>query len=270
MANRPWFKNLSLLLEIFIIVNLAFLAIDIYSAHMVNDFAHWAEWIPFYFSLIAPVFLLPVLFNPNLLSRWNRFAGFFIGWLAIAIGIVGLMYHLESQFFALKTLASLVYTAPFVAPLAYSGLGFLLLLNRMISDSSPSWGVWVVFLALCGFLGNFILSVCDHAQNGFFHWAEWIPVVAAAFAVSFLATFTLRKEDTKFAKLCLFLMAIQLAVGVWGFYYHAKANLGAEGKEVFENFVFGAPVFAPLLFANLALLAALGICQLFFLAKKRT
>jgi len=63
-------------------------------------------------------------------------------------------------------------SAPFAAPLAYAGLGLLVLLNRMVPAESPEWGWWIVFLALGGFAGNLALSLTDHAQNGFFNALE--------------------------------------------------------------------------------------------------
>src|SRR4051794_27819797 len=48
----------AVVVELFIAANLAFLAVDIYVAHSTNQFAHWAEWIPFGFSLASPVLLL--------------------------------------------------------------------------------------------------------------------------------------------------------------------------------------------------------------------
>ena len=245
MANRAWYRDRSFLLEAFIAVNLAFLAVDIYVAHSVNAFAHWAEWIPFYFSLASPILLVPVLWSRNPMGRWSRPAGFFVGWLAIAVGIAGLFYHLHSQFFSLMTLSSLVYTAPFVAPLAYTGIGFLLLLNRMQDANTRSWGIWVIVLANGGFLGNFILSVCDHAQNGFFHWAEWIPVVASALAIGFLAVCCLRPRDVPFARMCLGMMAIQMLVGLLGFLLSLRSQFPGYGRQCSRQFHLWRTHFCP-------------------------
>jgi hypothetical protein len=44
--------------------------------------------------------------------------------------------------------------------------------------------VALVLLALGGFVGNLGLSLLDHAQDGFFRWTEWIPVVAATGGVN--------------------------------------------------------------------------------------
>ena len=258
LANRPH------LLELFIFTNLGFLAVDIYSAHMVNSFAHWAEWVPFVFSLLSPFMLLPVVWRGDPCGPWARPVGLVVGALSILVGVAGLFYHLESQFFLDMTMASLVYTAPFVAPLAYTGLGFLLLLNRLEDQATSEWSLWVIVLAAGGFLGNFILSVCDHAQNGFFRWEEWIPVVTSAFAISFLFVFCARYRDRSFAVVCIWIMVLQILIGLLGFAYHFNANLSGTAVTMRDKFIFGAPIFAPLLFANLALLAILGIVDTMF------
>jgi hypothetical protein len=66
---------------------------------------------------------------------------------------------------------------PFAAPLAYTGLGFLLIMNRMVVSDSIEWGQWVLLVALGGFIGNFVFSLTDHAENGFFYSIEWGPVL---------------------------------------------------------------------------------------------
>ena len=113
MASFSWSKHRVGIVEAFVAGNLAFLAVDIYLAHAVNDFHHPAEWIPFYVSLLAPILLVIDGFR----RRWGRGGlGIFTGWLCIAVGLAGLFYHLDSQFFQTHTMASLVYTAPFAAP----------------------------------------------------------------------------------------------------------------------------------------------------------
>ena len=99
------------------------------------------------------------------------------------VGLAGLLFHLDSVFFEEQTLRNLVYTAPFAAPLAYTGLGFLVLLSRMVDADDPEWAGWVVVLAAGGWAGNFVLTLADHAQNGFFHPTEWIGVVASTSCV---------------------------------------------------------------------------------------
>jgi hypothetical protein len=244
--------------EAFIVSNLGFLGVDIYFAHAANAFAAPVEWAPIAFSAAATLLLLPALLRPSLRERTRPLA-IAVAAASIAVGVVGMLFHLESAFFASQTLRDLVYTAPFAAPLAYVGVGLLLLLTRMERAGSPEHAAWIVFLALGGFVGNLALSLLDHAQNGFSSAAEQVAVGVAAFGASFLLVALLRPGDRRFLRLCLVLLAIYAGTGVLGFALHVAANLRRPGATLFERFVFGAPAFAPLLYADLALLAALGI-----------
>ena len=133
-------------------------------------------------------------------SACLRSIGLTVGWGSVAVGIAGVLFHLDSAFFEEQTLKNLVYTAPFAAPLAYTGIGLLLLLNRMIDSRTIEWARWVVLLAMGGFAGNFVLTLADHAQNGFFRPSEWIGVVAKTWAGILLsaahALFRLRQPPT--------------------------------------------------------------------------
>jgi hypothetical protein len=258
-----WYLNHGLLLEWFVLVNLGFLTLDIYIAHSVNQFRAPAEYVPMYFSMVAPVALLIGLVASGLgaPSVW-RDLGYLVGWVAVGIGLVGVVLHLDSRFFHEHTLKSLVYAAPFAAPLAYTGLGLLLIMNRMVSAETEEWAQWVVLLALGGFVGNFVFSLTDHAQNGFFHAAEWVPVVSSAFAVGFLITPFCTPVGRPYLWLCGVVLIIQALVGLMGFYYHVAADLNGLSPSLWENLVQGAPVLAPLLFPNLVLLAGLGLWAL--------
>ncbi len=256
-------------LDAFLVINYAFLAPDIFLAHSINEFHHWAEWIPFYFSLAAPVILLAGLAVRTRAPAADRAAAFSVGWVAVAVGVAGLLLHLSSRFFVTQTLQSLVYTAPFVAPLAYAGLGLLTIMNRMVSEPRE-WSQWVLILANGGFIGNFVLSLADHAQNGFFEWTEWIPVISAALAVGFLIPAALPDVHRDYLKMCAWIMALQAAVGVLGFAFHGYADLTGQMSTLRDNFIFGAPIFAPLLFPNLALLAGIGLWGMARAGARRT
>ncbi len=262
MASRNrWFTDPRLWLEGFVLVNLAFLSLDIYLAHSVNEFRRPAEYIPLYFSLAAPALLLLGLLAGEWLAYpavW-RDLGYFVAWLAVGVGLTGVVLHLDSHFFFERTLKSLVYAAPFAAPLAYVGLGLLLIMNRMVRADSAEWPRWVLILALGGFAGNFIFSLTDHAQNGFFHWTEWIPVVSSAFAVGFLVTPFLTPVGPSFLRFGAAVLLVQAGVGALGFYLHTSANLHGPSPYWLDNFIHGAPALAPLLFPNLVLLAGIGL-----------
>ncbi len=262
--SRAWLTDHMLWLEAFVLANFVFLGPDIYLAHATNSFRHSTEYIPLAFSLAAPFVLLAGLIARQRYdsNAWWRRVGYAVGWLAVAIGVLGLLLHLESRFFQEATLESLVYTAPFVAPLAYAGLGLLLIMNRMVDSETEEWPRWVLLLALGGFVGNFILSLADHAQNGFYHATEWIPVAAGAFAVGFLLVPFLITVDRTFVYACVPVMLLEAAVGILGFYYHTAANLHGPGPGWFNQFVYGAPALAPLLFPNMVLLTGIGLVVL--------
>lgn len=259
-ATRWWDRHKVAVLEAFVLSNYAFLILDVYLAHLVNRFRHGAEWIPVGFSAAAVLVLAPALVL-RLRGRGPTFAhhaGLVVGYASIAVGLAGVLYHLDSQFFSQWTVRSLVYTAPFAAPVAYAGLGFLLLVNRMVPSRDVEWGQWVVFFALGGFVGNFGLALCDHATNGFFHATEWLPVCASALAIGFLGVALVEQRDA-FLRVTAAVLALQVVVGVAGFYFHAVADINGLSSSLFENFIHGAPVFAPLLFLDLACLAMIGL-----------
>jgi hypothetical protein len=242
--------------EVFVFANLAFLGLDIAIAHAENRFERRAEWAPVVFSAVATVLLVPTAFGAR--GRVFRVLDVAVGLGAIAVGLAGMIFHLQSAFFEEQTLANLVYSAPFVAPLAYVGVGLLLLLVRLERAGSPEVAWWTLCLALGGFVGNFGLSLLDHAQNGFFRWTEWIPVVVAAFGTAFLFVAWVRPERAV-VRVTYAVLALAAATGVLGFALHVAADWRRPAAHLEDRFVHGAPPFAPLLFANLALLAALGL-----------
>ncbi len=259
-----WARDPQLWIELFVTSNLLVLAGDIYIAHSVNQFHKAAEYIPLYFSITAPVALGLVI---ALRWIWGQHAawrdvGYLVGWLSILVGLVGVLYHLESRFFLDRTLKSLTYAAPFAAPLSYTGLGFLLLVDRMVAARSADWARWVIALAMGGFLGNFVLTLTDHASNAFFAKTEWIPVISSAFATGFLLVPLLMNVTRRYLDLCLMVMIGQALVGVLGFWLHLEANLIGPGASLWDRLVNGAPPMAPLLFPNLVGLALIGLWAL--------
>lgn len=259
-SERRWLRP-QIWVEIFAILNIGFLTFDIYLAHSVNQFRNRAEYIPLVFSATAPLFLIFAL-----AVRYRRPAvwkdlGYLVGWVAVLVGLTGVILHLESHFFYERTLRSLTYSAPFAAPLAYTGLGFLLIMNRMLDPESLEWAQWILVLTLGGFVGNFVFSLADHAGNGFFNPLEWIPVVASAIAVGFLSVPLMMRVSRKYIELCAAVLLLEAGVGLWGFVLHAAGNLRGPSIHFFDNVIYGAPPMAPLLFPNLALLGVIALWQ---------
>lgn len=255
--NTPQLRRWAI--EAFVAGNLAFLAVDIWFAHSMNGFALAAEWIPFYFSLVAPLLLVPGIATGDPSNGLAKKLGCIAGVASVIVGIAGLVWHLHGTFFVTQTLHNLVYTAPFAAPLSYTGLGLLLLLNRTEQPAAAAYGQWVTVLAAGGFAGNFVLSLADHAQNGFFHASEWLAVLAAAFGFAFLVVAVAAHRDRRYLRACACMMVAQMLVGMLGAGLHVAAILAGPSESLLSNAIHTAPLFAPLLFADLAVLGLLGI-----------
>ncbi len=121
--SERWWASPQIWVEAFAILNIGFLTFDIFLAHSVNQFRNSAEYIPLIFSATAPVVLI---FALAVRYRWPEVwkdLGYLVGWIAVIVGLTGVVLHLESHFFYDRTLRSLTYSAPFAAPLAYTGLG---------------------------------------------------------------------------------------------------------------------------------------------------
>jgi hypothetical protein len=261
-ASERWWERPQLWIEAFVILNVGFLTFDIYLAHSVNQFRNRAEYIPLIFSATAPLLLIVAL---AVRFRWPsvwKGLGYFVGGLAVIVGSTGVILHLQSRFFYERTLLSLTYSAPFAAPLAYTGLGFLLIMNRMEDPETVEWAQWVLLLTLGGFVGNFVFSLADHAGNGFFNPVEWVPVIASAIAIGFLAVPLLMRISRVYIDLCAALLLVEAGVGLWGFVLHAMANLRGPSVHALDNFIYGAPPMAPLLFPNLMVLGVIALWQL--------
>jgi hypothetical protein len=261
-GDERWWNDPELWVEAFAILNIGFLTFDIYLAHSVNGFRNRAEYIPLWFSATAPAVLLAALSQRKRRRILWKILGHIVGWSAIVVGLTGVILHLESRFFLERTLRSLTYSAPFAAPLAYTGLGFLLIMNRMVDAESVEWAKWVLLFTLGGFIGNFVFSLADHAANGFFFAVEWVPVAASAVAIGFLCVPLLMRVSRMFVDVTAAVLVLEAGVGLWGFVLHTLGNLQGPSTHMFDNFIYGAPPMAPLLFPNLMVLGIIGLWQL--------
>jgi hypothetical protein len=261
MANpgKRWWMDHQLWVEAYVTLNIGFLTLDIYLAHSVNQFRRREEYVPLFFSAIAPLVLLLALALRQRAPRAWKALGYLVGWTSILLALSGVIFHLDSHFFYERTIRSLTYSAPFAAPLAYAGLGILLIMSRMVDPESSDWAQWVLLLTLGGFAGNFVFTLTDHAGNGFFNRLEWAPVWASGIAIGFLTVPILMKVSRRFIDLCAVVLLLEAVVGVWGFVLHAGTNLRGPSVHAFDNFIYGAPPLAPLLFPNLMVLGLIAI-----------
>lgn len=258
-AHADWRTDHRLWVEVFVLFNFAGLVLDIFLAHSQNHFRRQSEYVPLIFSVVASVTLAVLMAVRRRFPAASRDVGHLLGWLAVVVGLAGVILHLDSQFFYERTIKSLTYAAPFAAPLAYTGLGLLLVANRLVEAETREWAEWMLLLALGGFVGNFVFSLTDHAQNGFFNPIEWVPVATSALAIGFLIVPFLVRVNLSYLKLCALVLAGQAVAGLAGFAFHAASALRQPGATLFEKILTGAPPMAPLLFPNLVVLGLIAI-----------
>jgi hypothetical protein len=261
MAHRraDWRTDHQLWIEVFVLFNFAGLVLDIFLAHSQNRFREGTEYIPLVFSIVATGTLALLLAVRRRFPAAWRDIGHLVGWVAVVVGLAGVILHLDSQFFYERTIKSLTYAAPFAAPLAYTGLGLLLIANRLVAPESREWAQWMLLLALGGFVGNFVFSLTDHAQNGFFNPIEWVPVMTSALAIGFLAVPFAARVAVPYLQLCALVLLLQAIVGCAGFLFHTMSVLRQPGATMFEKVLAGAPPMAPLLFPNLVVLGLIAL-----------
>jgi hypothetical protein len=261
-GRTAWQRDHQLWVEWFVLLNFAGLVLDIFLAHSENHFRRESEYIPLWFSLAAAVTLAAVVPLRRTKPAVWRDVGHLIGWLSVIVGLAGVILHLDSRFFEERTIRSLTYAAPFAAPLAYTGLGLLLLANRLVDPDSREWPQWILLLGLGGFVGNFVFSLTDHAQNAFFNPLEWVPVVSSALAIGFLTVPFITSVTTRYLRLCALILGVQAVVGVLGFALHVRAVARQPDATWLERILNGAPPMAPLLFPNLVVLAIIALWTL--------
>jgi len=87
-------------------------------------------------------------------------------------------------------------------------------------------------------------------------------VIASAIAIGFLTIPLLSRVSRFYIDLCAAVLVLEAGVGLWGFVLHAAANLRGPSIHAFDNFIYGAPPMAPLLFPNLMLLGIIALWQL--------
>jgi hypothetical protein len=86
--------------------------------------------------------------------------------------------------------------------------------------------------------------------------------LASAIAVGFLMVPLVTKVFRQYIDLCVAILLLEAGVGLWGFILHAAGNLRGPTVHVFDNFIYGAPPMAPLLFPNLMVLGVIALWQL--------
>jgi hypothetical protein len=255
-------------------INEIFLGVDIYLAHSISGTIRPNEWIPIIFGPIAGALLIVA----GLIAiRYRMLATLFASFVlvgSIVVGLLGAYFHLIRA--ALPTgpegeqitIRLVVWGPPILGPLMFAMVGLLGISAAWVENPPDSgrlrlWGNTYLPMPLSktrayflitslGILMTLLSSVLDHGRTEFRNPYLWIPTVGGVFGV-FVALMLGLLERPSRSDLTIYTVAMLLLIliGVIGFGLHVNDDLTTRYEFVKERFIRGAPVLAPLLFANL-------------------
>jgi pimeloyl-ACP methyl ester carboxylesterase len=246
------------LLLLFIAVNFAGLAADCTLAHWSIGFYHPGMYLsalwPAFAALVTAAF---VLRKPG---RFGKLVLYGTAGASLVVGFLGLLWHLSGQFFAGPAFASLIYSAPLFGPAVISVLGVTLYLYVRAGSADIFKPLMAVAAVSC--LGLAIMAYQDHAQNEFWIWTEWVPVLTGVFSAVVLGFYAYKRPlPGAEQSLVLSVAVLALLVGVVGTVYHVSAFFSFP-TPLKERFALLAPPFAPFLFCDAAVF--IGLTGLWF------
>jgi hypothetical protein len=263
-------------------INLLFLGLDTYLAHLISGTLVPREQIPIYFGTIAGIVLLVA----GLIALRNRNLAVWLAALVLlsstAVGLLGAYYHLIRAALPAApaghriTVTLLIWAPPIVAPLTFALVGLWGLSAAWAEDPPDSGTLRItsrrrlhlpysktqayLFMVSLGTLATLISSVLDHARADFENFWVWIPLLAGVLGTVIAAGLGAIENPTK-ADLVIYVatMLLMILVGVVGAVLHVQFDLTAQRVIVAERFLRGAPFLAPLLFANMGTLGLIAL-----------
>lgn len=282
----PWLPSLPLsrdqIMLLMAAINEIFLGVDIYLAHQISGTIVPNEWIPIIFGPIAGLIVLLA----GLIAMRHRPTATALATvvfiLSIGVGLLGAYFHLIRAILPAApvgervTVSLLVWAPPILGPLTFSLVGLLGISAAWIEQPTDS-GILLLpgdrrlklpysktraylFMVGLGTLATVISSVLDHARTDFANPWLWLPTAAGVFGtVVAVALGAVNKPRRSDLITYIIAMLLLIAVGVIGAILHIQENLTAWGTFVGERFIRGAPVLAPLLFANMGTLGLIAL-----------
>ena len=263
-------------------INLLFLGVDTYLAHLISGTIRPREWIPVLFGPAAGITLLIAGLIALQRRRLATILATIVLFASIIVGLMGAYFHFirgtlpTAPLMQRITIDLLVWAPPLVAPLVFSlvglwgvsaawiedppGSGRLRLLGEHTLQLPYSKTRAYLFMVSMGTLATVFSSVFDHARTGFDTPWLWAPTIVGVFAMTVSAGLGAIKEPGRMdVATHAAAMILMILVGIVGAVLHVRADLVGETVVVPERFLRGAPFLAPLLFSNMGLLGLIAL-----------
>lgn len=264
-------------------LNQLLLGFETYSAHIISGTIVPREWIPIIFGPLAGLTLIAA----GVIAFRHRGLAVVIGnvvFLAsIVVGLLGGYYHILRAALPaappgeqLSTLL-FIWAPPVIAPFTFALVGVLGMCTVWI-ESPPDSGTLLLFggrkvtlplnktriyffLIGAGCLATLLSSVLDHARTNYTNPWLWLPTAIGVFTSAVAISLGMIEKPSRF-DLTTYTAAMLLMIitGALGSYLHYRQNLTSQGVLVLERFIRGAPLLAPMLFADMG---GLGLIALF-------
>ena len=276
--NLPFTRDQAMLL--LAAINLIFLGLDTYLAHLVSGTIVLREQIPIYFGFVSGFMLL----FTGLIAKRNRnraaqLAGI-VFVTSVIVGLLGAYFHILRAILPFApagekvTIHLLIWAPPVIAPLTFALVGIwgasaallekpinsgILFVGKTKNISLPysKTRAYLMMLSM-GILVTLISSALDHARDQYHNIWVWLPVAVGIFATVIPAALAMFDKPSKAdVWVYVFAMILMIAVGAIGAVLHIQFDLTSTNTIVVERFIRGAPVLAPLLFANMGLFGLL-------------
>ena len=253
------------------------LGVDTYLAHSITGTLKPGEWIPVIFGLAAGVSLLAAGWIALRRRPLANLIASLVFLASIGVGLLGSYFHLNRALLPDApagqqiTALLLVYGPPLLGPITFALIGILGLSAAWREDPLDSGVVHLFgglrvrmplsktrayfFLSALFILATVLSSVLDHARTNFVNPWLWLPTFVGTFTI-FVTTAMGAYDHLERKDVLTYLVALGLmgAVGLVGAVLHVNYNLTGQGAILEERFIHGAPLLAPLLYANMALL----------------
>jgi len=254
-------------------VNEIFLGVDTFLAHSLSGTIRPFEWTPIIFGPVAGV----VLLLAGALALKRRPLATVLASLvfiaSIIVGGLGAYFHIARTIprGQVATLDFFFWAPPVLGPLAFALVGILGISAAWIENPPDSGTLELLggrrwrlpysktqayfFMISLGILIALISSALDHARIRFENPWLWLPLAVGIFGMVVAAMLGAINHPTR-TDLWTYTgaMVALVLVGLIGATLHVRADLVGQVSIIPERFLRGAPVLAPMLFANMGLL----------------